>query len=205
MTLTAEIPPNSFISISGGVDSVAAAYILKTRFGVDQAYHFNHRLRPQNDEMERQVKELCKNLGIELIVKRATTKLRTEAECRHARVNGFFNSIGGNLITAHHLDDAVESYLLNCFRGQPDYLPIPKVSQFGQYSLLHPFLLFEKEEFRKIARHKRLLSYIVEDETNNEVRGSRRNFIRNKIVPLLEQEQLGIRTIVKKRYETQSI
>jgi tRNA(Ile)-lysidine synthetase-like protein len=200
LQLSTSIPHYGCVSISGGIDSIAAAYVCHTEFRVSKAYHFNHRLRPQNDEMERKVKAFCDKFKIELIVKRADKKLQTEAECREARVGSFFNAIGGTLITAHHLDDAVESYLLNCFRGHPEYLPIPRSSKYPTGTILHPFLLYQKEDFVKIARQNGLMQYIVEDETNKEVKGSRRNFIRQQIVPLLKEQQLGLNTIVKKRY-----
>lgn len=197
------IPSNSFVSISGGLDSIAAAYLLRTKHGLRKAYHFNHKLRPQNDEMEASVRKFCSTYDLDLLVCSAEKPLLTENDCRRARLKAFFDKDLGHLITAHHLDDAVESYLLNCFRGHPEYLPIPKESYFTlKYAVLHPFILFEKKDFENIARQRGLFDYIVEDETNDEVKGSRRNFIRKQIVPLLEEQKLGIKTIVKKRYES---
>lgn len=194
------IPPaDSYMAISGGVDSIAAAFVARKKFGIERAYHFNHGLRSQNDEMEEKVKDFCKKFHFDLVVKRGSN-LKTEAECREARIHGFFEAVGGNLITAHHLDDCVESYLLNCFRGHSEFLPIPLVSDFRAGKIFHPFLAVQKKDFLKIARQNNLMRYLVEDETNNIVKGSRRNFIRKEIVPLLEAYELGIKKIVHKRY-----
>lgn len=198
MKLTIVPPKDSYVAISGGVDSIAAAYFLR-KYGIQKAYHFNHKMRPQNDMMEQKVRAFCEKHGIKLIVKWGSN-LSTEAECRNARINTFFNTIGGTLITAHHLDDAAESYLLNGFRGHFEYLPIPIYSSFKTGQIIHPFLLQEKSKFQQIAKQHNLEEFVEEDETNEQIKGSRRNWIRNSIMPLLEQEQIGIKKIVKKRY-----
>jgi hypothetical protein len=43
------------------------------------------------------------------------------------------------------------------------------------------------------------MKYVVEDETNKVTKGSRRNFIRNEIMPLIKREKMGLDTIVKKK------
>lgn len=199
MKFTVRPDSDSYIALSGGVDSIAAAIIAKRKFGIDKAYHFNHKLRPQNDVMETKVRKFCEKFGFELIVKRGD-KLKSEAECRHARINGFFTIVGGNLITAHHLDDATESYLLNVFRSHENYLPIPIVSDFPTGKILHPFLLFEKKQFQQIVQKEQLTQYVEEDSTNSESKGSRRNWIRNELIPFVETQKIGLKTLVRKKY-----
>lgn len=198
MKLTIIPPKDSYVAISGGVDSIAAAYFLR-KYGIHKAYHFNHKMRSQNDMMERKVRAFCEKYEIDLIVKHGAG-LKTEAECRNARINTFFNTIGGTMVTAHHLNDAAESYLLNGFRGHFEYLPIPITSSFKTGQIIHPFLLQEKSKFEQIAVQNNLTEFIEVDETNEQIKGSRRNWIRNSVMPLLEQEQIGIKKIVKKRY-----
>ena len=191
---------NSYIALSGGVDSIAAAFIAKKKFGIDKAYHFNHRLRPQNYIMETKVRKFCEKFGFELIVKRGNN-LKSEADCRNARINGFFEAIGGNLITAHHVSDCVESYLMNVLRGHAEYLPLPITSQFSTGKIYHPFLMFDKAVFYSIVQKQKLEQYVEEDETNSQIKGSRRNWIRNELLPMIETQNMGLKKIVRKKYE----
>jgi tRNA(Ile)-lysidine synthase TilS/MesJ len=45
------------------------------------------------------------------------------------------------------------------------------------------------------------MKYVVEDETNAISRGSRRNMLRNEIVPILERDKVGLETIIAKKME----
>lgn len=198
MKLTIIPPKDSYVAISGGVDSIAAAYFLR-KYGIHKAYHFNHKMRSQNDMMERKVRAFCEKYEIDLIVKHGAG-LKTEAECRNARINTFFNTIGGTMVTAHHLNDAVESHVMNFIRSHENFLPIPIVSEFMSGKICHPFLLTDKSFFQRIAETNNLNEYIEEDETNKIIKGSRRNWIRNELLPLFDAQSIGLKKIVRKRY-----
>jgi tRNA(Ile)-lysidine synthase TilS/MesJ len=100
------------------------------------------------------------------------------------------------LVTAHHLDDYQESYLQNCFRGQPTYRGISLRTNFGSYEIIHPFLLTEKSdliEFLKWYQQGHFMKFVVTDETNTIVKGSRRNWIRNVIVPEMNRASVSVK------------
>ena len=189
-----------YFAISMGIDSVAA-YHWMTMKGYDVIpVHFNHKIRPQNDLMEQKFYELCKSSGYgsKFVVSHGKD-LKTESECRKARIE-FFNKAGrnysrfgrANFITAHHLNDWVESYLLNCFRGKPNHVPFSLASDFENFTIIHPFLASRKRDFFQYAQRNDLLKFIVEDETNKVNKGSRRNWIRNNIVPEMKKEKLSL-------------
>ena len=201
--LIKEIVPKSstyYVAVSMGVDSVAAYWFLRGRGYKVIPIHFHHRLRPQNDTM---IKNFIGMTGdTQNYYGYSEHKLTTEEECRKARIEFFSKHIpaGGTLITAHHLDDYVESYLLNCFRGKPSFRPMNLVSDFGQYKVIHPFLLTEKSDFRQYMGrfdHKikdvQVRDLVVEDETNTVVKGSRRNWIRNIIVPAMVDQKISMK------------
>ena len=54
------------VSVSGGVDSISALHFLRKK--VACAFHFNHKLRPQNDLMEESVRKFCDKFNIDLII-----------------------------------------------------------------------------------------------------------------------------------------
>ena len=116
------------VMCSGGVDSVAALhYFAKKNLSNLRVngYHFNHKIRPQNDVMMERVQALCDQLRVPLLSASAKKQLNTEAEYREARMLPLRDRRDSIIITGHHLNDCVESYLLNCLRGHQGYLPIP--------------------------------------------------------------------------------
>jgi tRNA(Ile)-lysidine synthase TilS/MesJ len=113
------------------------------------------------------------------------------------------------IITAHHLNDYVESYLLNCFRGHPNHTPIEFFSEFNiedkkyfdgkYYKIIHPFLLSTKRDFRQYLERNNYMKYVVEDETNVENKGSRRNWLRNIIIPEMKKNKISLEKFAKNK------
>lgn len=193
----------AFLALSSGVDSVACLHFLATKFPKVslKCFHFNHVLRHQNDVMMNKAAELCQKLKIPLIIKHrqedetdfSENGLRT---IRYKAMSGF-----GNVITCHHLDDAVENYLFNCFNGVPEYLPIPLETEYSEFGLnvMRPFMLNEKRELTEYAERNDLMQFVVQDETNQDQK-YRRNWLRHSVVPVVQQNY-NLKTIVSKRYK----
>ena len=193
--------------LSGGVDSVAVAHFLSqgshnTKLA---AFHFNHCLRPQNDLMENKVRSLCVTLNIPLHVRSAKDFPCTEEEssCRNARLlaleslkSEFLGQYQG--VTAHHLDDSVESYLMRSFRGTADGYVIPPVTKFNWGKIIHPFLLTPKKVFRDYVTRNSLLEYVEEDCSNTDLSVTR-NWVRHKIRPDIEEKYPGLEKVVMKK------
>jgi tRNA(Ile)-lysidine synthase TilS/MesJ len=154
-----------------------------------------------------------------------TSKTQTEANLRKDRLSFYQSACNWAsrfycfeetpiIITAHHLNDYVENYLLNCFRGQPTHTPFEFVSNFEpskednadlyntSYKILHPFLLTKKEDFKQYLERNNYMKYIVEDETNIVTKGSRRNWIRNKIIPEMMKNKLSLEKYAKRKIES---
>lgn len=207
------------IAVSMGVDSVAAYLDLLSQGYNVFPIHYNHNLRPQNHEMQKQFVAFLKQLSIDLNIKidGRTNVLEqnsfcdlSEAECREKRLNYFRDVCVVDkiefIVTAHHLDDCVESYLLNCFRGKPDYQPIKLISDFVTYKILHPFLLTEKSDLQhhlEWCDRGKYKKFVVADETNSINKGSRRNWIRNVIVPELASQQISLKKFCRERIQQQ--
>lgn len=199
---TAPISPNTIVAVSSGVDSIVASFLLNRKLGIKKIFHFNHNCQAINADMEQAVKRYASDFDLELIVKRSDVPLIGEADCRKARLNAIFGSNAKDVVlaTAHHLDDFVESYLLNCFRGKETHFPISFETDFGNGNkIIHPFLFYTKKQLIHIAERHDLMQYVVHDPSNNISKGSRRNFIRNEVVPLLEENKLGLQKICRKK------
>lgn len=200
------IPKNEkyFFAISMGVDSVAAYFWMKSKGYQVQPVHFNHKLRQQNDLMEEKFIELCKATNEEPIVGLGIN-LKLENDCRNARIAFYESVVNENsyMVTAHHMNDWVENYLLNCFRGHPDHTPFELESDFGKFFVVHPFLLSRKKDFIQFAERNDLQKFIVQDETNFQTQGSRRNWLRNKIIPEMNKNKLSLEKFAERKIKNQ--
>ena len=196
---------NIVLLCSSGIDSIAASHYFLTTFRSRyriSLLHFNHNLRDQNNTMAASFEAFAKTTAVPYTIKHLECDNSTEGACRRARLEYLETYSNTTFITAHHLDDCVESYLLNCIRGKEGFLPIPFhtiLENSNNVSINRPFLFSRKRDFSEYVTENNLLQYVVEDETNTQTKGSRRNLLRNKIIPLLEEEAVGLSTIVKKK------
>lgn len=192
----------SIFMVSGGIDSLAATHWLKFKcYKKFDVIHFNHNCQPINLRMDLSVRKFCEDFDIGgFFFKNNEQTDYSENALREWRLSKL-EWIGGDLnyLTGHHLGDAVENYLMNCFHGTPEYLPISWKTEFSNYIINHPFLHTTKQDFIDYAEENDLMKYVVEDPTNKETT-QKRNWIRNEIVPQLEERQMGIETIVRKKF-----
>ena len=188
-----------YFAVSMGVDSVAAYLFLRSKGYKVTPVHFNHKLRIQNDLMEQKYIELCKFTNVYPIVGHGEN-LTTESDCRNARLN-FYKQFCHNetIITAHHMNDWIESYLLNCFRGQPNNDCIELTSEFESFKIIHPFLLSRKKDFEQYLERNNYLCYTIQDETNFICKGSRRNWIRKQIFPEMIKNKLSLEKFAERK------
>lgn len=188
------------LAVSMGVDSVAALFWLKWKGYKVTPIHFNHNLRAQNGVMHDKFLALCNKLGIEGKSEIWAKGVGTEAECREARLD-FYSRVAknGTIITAHHLNDWIESYLLNCLRGHPAKRPFELESKFPNFTVIHPFLPSRKEDFKEFLDRNGWTEWVVQDESNSVVRGSRRNWLRCAIIPEMARQRLSLEKYAKRR------
>jgi tRNA(Ile)-lysidine synthase TilS/MesJ len=93
---------------------------------------------------------------------------------------------------------------MNCFKGHPDYLPIPVKTEFENFTIIRPFILTMKESMKNYIVENDLNRWVVEDETNKD-ESYRRNWIRQTLLPQINENGYNLYTTVKKRYGTINI
>lgn len=193
---------NVTVALSSGVDSLSVAHFLKTKYPKIKlkCFHYNHNLRKQNFLMQEKAIEFCNKFDIELTIRRREYSVdHTEDSLRTDRYNAMRNE--KYVVTGHHLNDACENYLFNCFNGTPEYLPIPLVTGFASNLIvIRPFILTKKIDMIKYIENNNLQEFVVEDETNNDEK-HRRNWLRNSIIPQVNNKGYNLETIVFKRYK----
>lgn len=188
------------LAVSMGADSVAALFWMRWKGYSVTPIHFNHNLRAQNGVMHERFITLCEKLGVEGMSEVWLKGFGTEADYRKARLD-FYSKVAkeGTIVTAHHLDDWIESYLLNCFRGHPRHNPFELKSPFSDFTVVHPFLPSRKSDFVEFVERNGWTEWIVQDETNSSTSRSRRNWIRHSILPEMTKQKLSLEKYARRK------
>ncbi|PVF11150.1 tRNA lysidine(34) synthetase TilS, partial [Yersinia pestis] len=113
---------------------------------------------------------------------------RIEAAARTARYQAFSANLAAKevLLTAQHLDDQCETFLLALKRGSgPAGLSAMAAKMpFAHSQLLRPLLAFSREILENYAQAQQL--QWIEDDSNQDDRFDR-NFLRLNVLPILNQ------------------
>ena len=108
--------------------------------------------------------------------------------------NKFFKSRNSVIITAHHLDDAVETWIWGSLHGQP------KIPMYFNGIVYRPFMLNRKEALRNWAvRHG---VKWIEDKSNQDTQ-FQRNYIRYNLIPHALKVNPGLHKVVAKKVREQ--
>ena len=159
--------------------------------------HFNHGT-PQAKDYEDLVSKYCQKHDIEFVVGHLGDKdpsgRSLEDFWREHRYK-FFEMHNDNkqVITCHHLDDVVETWLFGSLHGTPKIIP----KERDIY--IRPFLATKKEVFRDWCERK-YVPYL-EDKSNNNL-CFMRNYIRHEIVPKALHVNPGLHKVLKKKVES---
>ena len=117
------------LACSGGLDSVVLAYLCAACNLDFVMAHCNFQLRgDESDKDEIFVRDLADSLGKKLFITRFATmeyvarnKLTVQIAARELRYAWFSELMGEHaiktLVTAHHADDSLETFLINLSRG----------------------------------------------------------------------------------------
>ena len=196
--LTTPIPMNCNIAFSGGVDSLVAAHFAMKGRRNPTLLHFNHGCE-YSDRIQSDCEARAEALGLRLVVGRidGTRKDGQSLEdfWRRQRYRFLYSQPGDHVITAHHLDDAVETWVWSSLHGEGKL--IPAVSEHHGKQLLRPFLLTKKDELVEYANHHGLVA--VDDPYNNENHLTR-NYIRSNMMVHVKYVNPGIDKVIRKKY-----
>lgn len=182
------------LAFSGGLDSTVLLHRLVRWREQDptiqlRAIHIHHGLSANADGWVAHCQQVCQQWQVPLLVERVVLGdegLGIEAHARQARYQAFRMALlpGEALVTAQHLDDQCETFLLALKRGSgPTGLSaMSGKSNFAGTKLLRPLLNERRESLYQWAMTHQLTW--IEDESNQDDAYDR-NFLRLRIVPLL--------------------
>jgi tRNA(Ile)-lysidine synthase len=176
------------IATSSGVDSVVLCYLCK-KLGLNFSIaHCNFLLRNKESDLDAVFAEnLAKSLCVSFYTKCFNTKdykkknsLSVQMAARELRYT-WFNELSKDhdyILTAHHLDDQLETFFINLSRGSGlDGLSgIPIVSG----NVVRPLLNFSKDQILSYAQGNNI---IWREDSSNVSDDYLRNDIRNNVIP----------------------
>ena len=187
-------PPNPkiLVAVSGGVDSMALCDLFsKSNLNYSIA-HCNFQLRGNDSDVdEKFVENYCIENQVEFHSKKFNVmelkqsgNFSTQMAARELRYNWFRELMNEYefdfLATAHHLNDSLETFLINLSRGTG----IEGLTGIGlqQNEIIRPLYNFSKKEILDYAEKKQIR---WREDSSNAENNYVRNKIRNQIVPVL--------------------
>ena len=182
------------IAYSGGMDSHVLLHLMaslgpEAGHGI-RAVHVNHHIQPESRSWAGHCRDVCRALGVELEVLDADAsrpeKESPESWARHKRYAAIENILGEGevLLTAHHRDDQLETFLLRLLRGSGvlGLTAMRAVRRFGRGLHARPLLKYPRAELLAYARLHGL--NWIEDPSNTDIRPDR-NYLRHEVVPAI--------------------
>ncbi|NTW69001.1 MAG: tRNA lysidine(34) synthetase TilS [Chlorobiaceae bacterium] len=186
------------LAVSGGSDSMAMLSLFEAVRPVLHiklaVAHCNFQLRgSESDGDEAFVRETASLLGLECFVEQFDTRQQAkkmkkslEESARILRY-GFFDRVlkergFSKVSTAHHVSDNAETILFNLFRGAS--LPALKGIRASNERIIRPMLLLRKDEIGAYLEGKGIASRLDSSNCSDDFD---RNFIRNRVIPLIEE------------------
>lgn len=204
--LATKIPKGKtvYIAFSGGVDSLCAALYYRNKGFDVQLLHFNHGCEYSNG-IEEGCRKLSEALELDIVVGYNDTppkpKQSIEDAWRRARYRFLYSCLpeNGYLVTAHHLNDAVETWIWSSMHGEGKVIePHQEIVYDDKLcNLVRPFLISTKSELEKYVENSGM--HPVPDAYNKD-NSLTRNYIRNVMMPHVLKINPGIEKVIKKKY-----
>ena len=183
-----------FLAVSGGMDSMVLLQLFHQLNYEIAVLHCNFSLRNlESDGDEEFVKYYCESKKIPLFVQKFDTKqfaedakLSIQVAARKLRYDWFYEQLVDKnydyILTAHHLDDSLETFLINLTRGTglEGLTGIPAQND----KIIRPFLPFSRVEIEKYIQENNLQ---WREDSSNASDKYFRNKVRHAIVPVLKE------------------
>lgn len=182
------------LATSGGVDSMVLVHLCyesKLDFAVA---HCNFQLRgDESDGDEVFVKSQCELLSIPIFIQKFETKafaeqnkLSIQVVARNLRYEWFYTLLANHdfdyILTAHHLDDSLETFLINFTRGSglEGLVGIPEQND----KIVRPLLPFSRNDIEAFAKENKIT---WREDSSNASDKYLRNKLRHDVIPVLKE------------------
>ena len=195
--LLGKVPNNINVAVSGGPDSMAALDFLNNGKRSITVLYFNH-CTDHGYEAKQFIRRYCMQRGIGMLDDRLRGKkpddMSLEEFWRTERYKYFKRHSSRPIVTAHHLNDVVEWWLMSSMHGESKIIPYEN----DEYNVIRPFLLTPKSELVDWCERKKV-PYLT--DPSNESRDHMRNVVRHDIMPHALRVNPGVEKVMKKKVQ----
>lgn len=183
-----------FLAVSGGLDSMVLVHLFQQLDFEIAILHCNFQLRGlesfgdqnfiQNHAQENNIPIFITQFDTTAFAK--DYKLSTQVAARELRYSWFYEQLEANnfdyLLTAHHADDTIETFLINLTRGTglEGLTGIPKQND----KVIRPLLCFTRQEIEDYAKENKIE---WREDSSNASDKYLRNKIRHHLIPILKE------------------
>ncbi|WP_264551871.1 tRNA lysidine(34) synthetase TilS [Flavobacterium sp. N2038] len=183
-----------FLAVSGGLDSVVLLHLLKQLPYEIAVLHCNFQLRGLESFGDQEfIQNYCSEHNISFFTTQFDTeafaedyKLSTQVAARELRYSWFYELLEEQnfdyILTAHHADDNLETFIINLTRGTglEGLIGIPEQND----KIIRPLLPFSRDEILKYAEENNIE---WREDSSNASNKYLRNKIRHDLVPILKE------------------
>ena len=161
-----ENKPHFGLCLSGGPDSLALFILVKKWITLNSGkltvFHFNHNLRKESLSQAEELKLYLKKKNVDCLVfnwkrkKNESQSMNNARKKRYEQIINFCEKLKiFHLLTAHHFDDNLETFLMRSKRENTTLglSSIPKMTMIGNVQVLRPLLDFKKERLIATCIH----------------------------------------------------
>lgn len=183
-----------FLAVSGGLDSMVMTHLFHELNYEIAILHCNFQLRGiESFGDQKFVQDYAAANDIPLFLTQFDTeafakdyKLSTQVAARELRYNWFYEQLETEkfeyILTAHHADDNLETFLINLIRGTglEGLTGIPEQNE----NIIRPLLIFSRQEIENYAKENNIQ---WREDSSNASDKYLRNKIRHDLVPILKE------------------
>lgn len=184
------------VAVSGGIDSMVLLRLFQMVGVQITVLHYNFQLRDlESEEDEKFISDYCTAHSLPFFCKKTATqqyaldhKLSIQLAARQLRYEWFYEQLASLqydfIATAHHLDDSVETFLINLTRGTglKGLLGIPAQND----KIIRPLLPFSRDEIHQFANENQIS---WREDASNKTTKYLRNKFRHELIPTLKEIQ----------------
>ena len=183
-----------FLAVSGGLDSMVLVHLFQQLNYEIVVLHCNFQLRGlESFEDQQFIQEYSNTNAIPFVFTQFDTeafaadfKVSIQVAARELRYSWFYEQLaiqkGDFILTAHHADDNLETFLINLSRGTglEGLIGIPAQNE----KVIRPLLSFSRQQIEEYASVNKLK---WREDSSNASDKYLRNKIRHHLVPLLKE------------------
>ncbi|NBV28922.1 tRNA lysidine(34) synthetase TilS, partial [bacterium] len=192
-----------YCALSGGMDSVVLLDLVARSYPgkITGIIHINHQLQEPSEQWESFCKSLAEHYHIPFKSHKLHLSASSENAARQARYQVFYDYLHepAVLLMAHHLDDQLETLFWRVLRGSPlqGIIGIDMIRELNHGWVIRPLLKSDHRDIELYAQQHQLTWCL---DPSNKKTDYTRNFLRNAIIPQLEERYPSLKKQLAKTH-----